>query len=1035
MKKYWLKFLIFIVLVGATLWAGKGIFKYSIFSTHDGDHHIARSYDAVQSIKEGEFPLRWAGSLDYYCGVPIYNFYYPLLYYLVVLGNLVFENIIFSLKIIFFISLLLGTVGFYLWAKEETEKILPAIAGALVYLFAPYRFLLIFVRGSPEYLAFAILPFVLFLYSRAFKSDGKKFVLYAFLASVMGAILAISHNFTAMFLMPMILLYLIVKIVLLKPDIRKIGLLVFSFIGSFGMGSFFIGPALLEQKFTQIGSNFLMWRDHFPTLWQLWNSKWGYFYSSLGTENDGMSFMLGYAQWAIIALSVIFILYRLIKSKFKIGTFVKENIWILIFFFGTLFTIYLILPWSIPVWEKIRLLQEVQFSWRLLGIAVFTIAALFTFVLDKIKSKHILIVLSIGISLFAVYAERNHLLPQPVSDQDVYRYDDFEKLHPHRYSTTTLGDEVIAPGATQACWFSTPIISTNKQEDIILTTIERENTFGSVKFLVDKKAVKGDKLVLALGYFPDIHKISLNGGPPLSYSNCEGKVCFDAGNARNGENFISWKVGQSKIENTFNYLTLAFLFAWLIVLTIYLTGIDKNKKSLTYFAITLIVFCLFIFFRSYNLPARLGFGWDQERDAVAATNILSGKLTLLGPRVQGPSGFFLPPYFFYMIAPFYALGGLSPFATAGFIIFWSLLSFTVAYRVLSKVFDKMTALFFLTLWAVNPLSVSIDTIAWNPVVIPLLFLLLIYMNYLYFKNNKIKYLVLAGLTFGLGISFHLQFLFTFPVFIPLLVDIFRKRRFIDLSCLVLTPALPFIPIFIFDLRHNFLNLNQMMEFIKSGDTQINRVLPVWERVSSFMVGGSPPKVLAIVVYLLVLVGLFVFARKWRNNIQGKIMSGLGFTWAFSIPLFYFFIKNPSEYYFNYLMIPFVILLCCAIKSVRRFGVLILAGVAVYFIFLASPLLRDLTLSLKEKNQAVGLLSKVTNSSSPFNVSFDVPFNEDSGFRYLLNYYKVGYSGDSKDPLIEFVIPFQKRLETFTSGRIGIYIPPSWLKNNWPARGK
>ncbi len=129
MKKNWLQLLIFGILIGSVIWTGKGIFKYSIFSTHDGDHHIARSFDAVTTFKEGEFPLRWAGSLNYFCGVPIYNFYYPLLYYLVILGNFLTHNVLYTLKIVYFLSLLLGTVGFYFWAREETGK---DISGVIV---------------------------------------------------------------------------------------------------------------------------------------------------------------------------------------------------------------------------------------------------------------------------------------------------------------------------------------------------------------------------------------------------------------------------------------------------------------------------------------------------------------------------------------------------------------------------------------------------------------------------------------------------------------------------------------------------------------------------------------------------------------------------------------------------------------------------------------------------------------------------------------------------------------------------------------
>ena len=74
-------FILLILLLGA--YCSRGIFSYHFFSTHDGDYHLARSYDAIEALSEGHFPLRWAGRLNYFCGAPIFNFFYPLIYYLV----------------------------------------------------------------------------------------------------------------------------------------------------------------------------------------------------------------------------------------------------------------------------------------------------------------------------------------------------------------------------------------------------------------------------------------------------------------------------------------------------------------------------------------------------------------------------------------------------------------------------------------------------------------------------------------------------------------------------------------------------------------------------------------------------------------------------------------------------------------------------------------------------------------------------------------------------------------------------------------
>jgi len=136
-----------------------------------------------------------------------------------------------------------------------------------------------------------------------------------------------------------------------------------------------------------------------------------------------------------------------------------------------------------------------------------------------------------------------------------------------------------------------------------------------------------------------------------------------------------------------------------------------------------------------------------------------------------------------------------------------------------------------------------------------------------------------------------------------------------------------------------------------------------------------------------------------------------------------------------LLVPFLVLISILLKNLKRFGLFALILIMLYFGVCSLPLLRDVSLSLREKDRAVGLLKEITKNSSPFNISFDVPFNEDTGFRYLLKFHKVGHSGSANDPLIEFVIPRQKRVTTFSFGQLGIYVPPVWLKNNWPEKSK
>lgn len=1006
----YLKILIFIGLIFAVIWAGKGIFKYNVFSTHDGNHHIARSFDAIATISEGHFPLRWAGSLNYGCGVPIYNFFYPLFYYLVIGINYLSHDIFIALKIINFASLLVGTLFFYLWMRKEIKSELPAIGSALLYLYAPYRFLLIFVRGSPEFLAYAILPVVLYLYAKLMESEEKKLVLYAFLTAVAGGFLTISHNFTVMFLMPIILLYLAVKVLLNKPPLRKIIWMALSFISAFGFGAFFIGPAVLEQKYTQIGQNFLQWREHFPTLGQLIKSKWGYFYSSLGTHNDGMSFMLGYAHWVVLGLVLVSLIYVFVKSRKNVKGFLAKNVWTLLFFVMSLGTIYLILPISIPVWEKIKLLQDIQFSWRLLGIAIFTISALFGFWLASIKNKKIVWILFIAVSGLAIYGNRNHLLPQPVSVDDLYRYDDFEKLHPHRFSTTTLGDDIIAANVDKACWFSDYVVLDENDKGIPQEIVSRGNTYGFVKF-------KGyEKIILNLGYFPGAYEIYAS-GQKVEYSDCKGRVCLGKEALRqDGYNFLSWKIVQTPIQKTFNYVTLGFLFFWLLMLI-------PKKDNRKFFAIAFI-FLVFAFFRFYRLDERIGFGWDQERDAWAVKEILAGNFTLIGPRVLGPLGFYLPPYFFYILAPFYSLTKLHPIATVYFLVFYNTIFFILTYLILKKIFNYKVAIITLLIWAVNPFALSMDSIAWNPVVIPLLSFVLFYFLWKYYQTKKVLYIFLSSLVFGLGISFHFQFIMYAPIFIPILGRPFKK-----LLLLFLGAAIPFIPILLFDLRHDFLNLKLLTDFgaSKAGEIGLS-FLPVIERVGILMSGISGSMLFGGVV--IAAVGALLVYISWKE--REKMWYGFTMVWILSPVLFSLFKDRPSEYYFNYLLPIATVAIGYTISKLKKVWLFI--ALAVITILFGTKSLEHLkwtdNFGVLAKDRAVSALKSLTKDSKPFYISFDVSLNEDAGYRYLLKYYGFDYPGNPKNQLIEFVVPPEKKPSSLRVGRVGLNFPEGLIGKNW-----
>ena len=784
LRKYLFKLLPIFLLLSLTLWAAKGVFRYSVNDTHDGNHHIARSYDVVQTSQEGHFPLRWAGSLNYDCGVPIFNFFYPLIYYLVIPVNYVVGDVIQSLKIIDFATFFIGTVFFYLWLKRELKETWPAFVGAILYLYAPYRFLLVYVRGSPEFMAYAILPVVLYFIAVTFSQDNiKRFGISAFISAVFGGLLTISHNFTVMFLMPIIFIYLVFKIYksqwlevrLIPPRVKfikdsgkKFFLIILSFLSYFGLGAFFILPAFLEQKFTKLEIASFIYKEHFPELWQVIRSKWGYFYSASGTDLDGMSFMLGYAHWIVLGLVSLWLVITLAKvlklGKRSLNEFFTGNAWILIYLSLSALFIFLLLPISLPVWEALPILQRIQFPWRILGICVFAISALFPFWIVKFKKrKFFYFVTLLFVGALSVIGNRNHLMPEPVLSEELDLYENFDRLHWHRHSTTTFNDDIVASSAPSACNFGTPLVSQD-DEEILHEVVDRGNTYGLVN--INYPGDSESDMVFGLSYFPGAYDISLN-GEDVKARDCHGMVCIQSTKFKKGVNLFKWKIVQTGPQQISNLITLSFVFIWIVVLYFILTGKNPKKNHI----ILALLLTIFMFFRFYNIEQRIGFGWDQERDAWAASEILGGDIKLIGPRVLADTGFFLPPYFFYILTPFYLLGNGSPFSLVLFLVFYNLLFFVTSYELLRRIFSKKFSYIFLAIWALNPLSISMDTVVWNPIFVPLLFLVLLFLVHKTHLSKKSRALsFLTGAVFGLGISFHVQ--------LSLAIAAFARKKFL-----------------------------------------------------------------------------------------------------------------------------------------------------------------------------------------------------------------------------------------------------------------
>src|SRR3989344_7836935 len=115
--------------------------------THDGQDHVARIANFYQSLSEGNLIPRWGSNLNWGFGHPILMFLYPAPSYIASVFIFLGYSLVDSVKIVFGLTFIISGIGMYLWINRLLVMY-AGIVAAILYMFAPYRFVNLYVRGA-----------------------------------------------------------------------------------------------------------------------------------------------------------------------------------------------------------------------------------------------------------------------------------------------------------------------------------------------------------------------------------------------------------------------------------------------------------------------------------------------------------------------------------------------------------------------------------------------------------------------------------------------------------------------------------------------------------------------------------------------------------------------------------------------------------------------------------------------------------------------------------------------------------------------
>ncbi|NOZ76728.1 MAG: YfhO family protein [Euryarchaeota archaeon] len=334
-----------LLVAGFSILAITPLLKPGFFASDDMLAPVYRLVELDACLGDGVLFPRWFPDLYGGRGAPFFNYYAPLAYYAAEAFHLLGLGYADSVKAVYGASFPLSGVFMYLYLRQRAGP--PgALVGAVLYMYAPYRFVDVYVRGTlAESFSFVLFPLVLYLLDQALKDPG---VARLNLLALAYACLVLTHNVMALVFTCFLALY---WAVLGRGGHRvKAGL---GLAAGLALSAFFWLPALGEMGYVKIERALLGFGYAGPL--QLLPELAGF-----PQRQIELNFQLGI--FSILALLYAAFFLRDRYSRFFLGL--------------SALAIFLVLPYSGAIWRHLPLAGFVQFSWRLLALVALSSSVL-----------------------------------------------------------------------------------------------------------------------------------------------------------------------------------------------------------------------------------------------------------------------------------------------------------------------------------------------------------------------------------------------------------------------------------------------------------------------------------------------------------------------------------------------------------------------------------------------------------------------------------------------------------------------------------
>ncbi len=243
-RKNWTRFIFPLLILVAALTLSARVWRPLLLYGHSSCIDGWRMLVFDEAIRAGNWLPRWTPDYYYGYGSPIFHFYAPLPYYLSEIWHLLGFSIVASMKLTLVATWALSGLFMYLLARDYLSR--PAsFAAGLFYMMAPYHLVDMLVRHAfGEHVAFAWMPLIAWGAAGCVKKPDP----LRFAAGAAGlALLALSHNITALIFMPFAIGWVLFEFARFRSW-RGLAAGAACLAGGLFLSAFFWLPAFVEKK-------------------------------------------------------------------------------------------------------------------------------------------------------------------------------------------------------------------------------------------------------------------------------------------------------------------------------------------------------------------------------------------------------------------------------------------------------------------------------------------------------------------------------------------------------------------------------------------------------------------------------------------------------------------------------------------------------------------------------------------------------------------------------------------------------------------